>query len=167
MAKLLWDKKTFTVNEQCIQVKGVKVVPLRSLPFPKPLLPIKHSPMVGKNRFKASWIRNQNPRCKISCWLILRRVSESKVIIWLPQAQGQTNELLIILTHLSKTRFLWQNTHTFTEHLLYVTNLEQSISSVSSISVTTQCLLEKQLVGLFDLSRRTHRSPQPSKWSPG
>lgn len=129
-AKLLWDKKTFTVNKQCIQVKGVKVVSLRSLPFPETLLPTKHSPMVGKNGFRTLWIRNQNPRCGINCWLILRRVSESKVIIWLPQVQGQTYELLIILTHLSKIRF-YDKTHIYwTLTICCVINLGQSKSNV-------------------------------------
>lgn len=146
-------------------MKGVKVVPLRSLPFPETLLPTKHSPMICKNRFRASWIRNQNPRCRINCWLILRRVSESQVIIWLPQAQGQTYELLIILTHLSKIRF-YDKTHIYWTLYIYIYDLGKSKSSVSSISVTTQCLLEKQLVGLFDMSARTPRHLQPSKWSP-
>lgn len=110
-------------------MKGVKVVPLRSLPFPETLLPTKHSPMICKNRFRASWIRNQNPRCRINCWLILRRVSESQVIIWLPQAQGQTYELLIILTHLSKIRF-YDKTHIYWTLYIYIWLREVKIKCV-------------------------------------
>lgn len=152
-------------------MKGVKVVPLRSLPFSETLLPTKHSPMVGKNGFRALWIRNQNPRCGINCWLILRRVSESKVIIWLPQAQGQTYELLIILTRLSKIRF-YDKTHiywTLTIYIdiyLYIWLRAVKIKCVFYFCHYSVSAWETAGGVVWCVCENTQKPSQPSKWSP-
>lgn len=57
-----------------------------------------------------------SPGCRIHSWLTGEGISESKVVTWLPQAGGQTNQLLIILTNLSRSK-VFVSEHTFPDCL--------------------------------------------------